>query len=175
MSHASSFRLTVIPSAAAIIASLAGEAGAQPRSASSYAVAPSPFMGRWELDLARMPSTYGPPPKRVIYNFQIIGGGRWRTTIDITAPDDSVRHMAVAYRPDGTMVRGEGDVSEADSAAIMLPTSNVLVMNLARNKVPGSVRVYTVAANGKEMTESAAGIDDRGEPFVRNFHYKRLP
>src|SRR3546814_19635786 len=30
----------------------------------------SPFLGKWELDLARMPDTYGPAPKRVTFAFE---------------------------------------------------------------------------------------------------------
>jgi hypothetical protein len=121
-----------------------------------------------------MPSTYGPPPKRVVYNFEEIGDGKKRLTVDITGQDGSVRHMAVSYRPDGTMAPSEGETSEADSAAIMTPTSHVLVLNLARAQMMGSVRVYIVSANGREMTESAAGLNGQGEPFVRNFYYTRL-
>ncbi len=160
--------------AAAAIASFAGQAPAQPSQTKSRVTALSPFTGRWELDLTRMPSTYGPPPKRVVYDFQDTEGGKARLIVDITAQDDSVRHMAVSYRPDGTTVRSEGETIEADSAAIMTPAPNVLVLNLARAKMPGSVRVYIVSASGNEMTESAAALDARGEPFVRNFHYTRL-
>ncbi|WP_230482047.1 hypothetical protein [Sphingomonas sp. Leaf21] len=155
----------------AAVATIASPTAAQ----TAESPAPSPFLGQWELDLTRMPATYGAPPKRVLYRFRDIGNGQWRTDVDITAPDDSVRHMSVAYRPDGRMARGDGDTSEADSAAILLPAPNVLVMNLARNKMPGSVRVYTIAPDGRTMTEAAANIDDKGEPFVRTFHYRRLP
>lgn len=134
----------------------------------------SPFLGTWELDLSRMPANYGPPPRRVLYTFEDAGNGQWRTTIDITAPDGSVRHMAVRYARDGSASAGEGDPSEADSAAINQPASNVLVMSLAKNKMLGSVRVYAVSADGKEMTESAAAADAGGAPFVRNFHFRRL-
>jgi hypothetical protein len=133
----------------------------------------SPFIGKWELDLTRMPDTYGPPPKRVTYDFVDAGHDQWRTTVEITAPDDSVRRMSVAYKRDGRMVRGEGDNAEADSAAFNSPAPNVLVMNLAKNKQSSGVRVYTVSADGKEMTESAANLDATGAPFVRNFHFKK--
>lgn len=133
------------------------------------------FLGTWELDLSRMPDTYGTPPKRVVYRFEDAGAGQWRTTVDITAPDSSVRHMAVTYRRDGTMVPGEGDTSEADSAAILTPTANVMVMTLAKHKTLGSVRVYTVAADGRSMIESAANVDPTGAPFIRQFHFRRLP
>ena len=134
----------------------------------------SPFLGKWELDLARMPDTYGPPPKRVTYAFEDLGLDQWRTTVEITAPDDSVRRMAVAYKRDGRMVQGQGDIAEADSAAFNSPAPNVLVMSLAKNKTPSGVRVYAVSADGKELTESAANVDAAGAPFVRNFHFKKV-
>jgi hypothetical protein len=134
----------------------------------------SPFFGTWELDLTRMPETYGPPPKHVTYVFEEIGRDQWRTTVEITAPDDSVRQMAVAYKRDGRMVKGQGDNTEADSAAFNSPAPNVLVMSLAKNRNPSGVRVYAISADGKEMTESAANIDAEGAPFVRNFHFKKL-
>jgi len=135
---------------------------------------PSPFIGTWELDLARMPDNYGTPPKRVTFTFKDVGAGQWRTEIDITAPDDSVRHSAIQYRRDGKMAAGEGDTREADSAAFSAPAPNVLVMGLAKDKHLGAVRVYTVSSDGREMTESATNVDDQGAPFVRSFHFKRI-
>lgn len=135
---------------------------------------PSPFFGTWELDLSRMPDSYGPPPKRVTFSFSDAGAGQWRTEIDITAPDDSVRHSAVQYRRDGKMVMGEGDTREADSAAFVSPAPNVLVMGLAKNRSLGAVRTYVISPNGEEMTESAANVDEQGAPFVRNFHFRRI-
>ena len=58
----------------------------------------SAFLGRWELDLTRLPDTYGPPPKRVTYSFEDVGNGQWLTRIDISAPDASVRHVVLRYR-----------------------------------------------------------------------------
>ncbi len=152
---------------------IGGHAAAQSGATQSMPTGPA-FLGQWELDLARMPADYGPPPKRVLYTFEEAGAGYWRTKIDITAPDGSVRHMAVRYKQDGTMATGEGDRSEADSAAFNSPLPGVLVMSLSKNQHLGSVRVYAVSADGKEMTESAANVKDGGSPFVRNFHYKRV-
>ena len=134
----------------------------------------SPFLGEWELDLTRMPETYGPPPKRVIFTFKDLGSGKWAMTVDITAPDGSVRHIAIAYRRDGRAVQGEGDTADGDSAAFQSPAPNVLVMSMAKNGALVGVRVYAVSDDGKEMTESAANVDAQGAPFVRNFHFKRI-
>lgn len=160
--------------ATALALAAGGHAIAQPASSPVTAMEPSPILGEWELDLTRMPDNYGPPPKRVTFTFKDVGAGQWRTEIDITAPDDSVRHMAIQYRRDGKMVAGEGDTSEADSAAVNSPAPNVLVMSLSKNRTLGSVRVYAVSADGKEMTEAAANVDDKGAPFVRTFHFRRI-
>ena len=133
----------------------------------------SPFLGAWELDLARMPATYGPTPKRVVYTFTDADAGQWRTSIDITAPDDSIRHMTVTYRRDGQPGRSEGDLSEGDSAAVSAPAANVLVMSIAKDKALASVRTYTVSADGREMIEAAADVDGAGAPYVRRFVFKR--
>lgn len=143
-------------------------------SAISPAVDQSSFLGEWELDLTRMPDTYGPPPKRVVYTFEDAGADQWRTKIDIAAADGSVRHVAIRYRRDGQMVPGEGDAGAGETAAVNAPAPNVLVMSLANNKILESVRVYAVSDDGREMTESAAAVTAAGAPFVRNFHFKRL-
>ena len=134
----------------------------------------SPFFGKWELDLTRMPDTYGPPPRRVTFTFQDVGSDQWRTTVEITGRDDSVRHIAVQYRRDGRMVVGEGDNSEGDSAAFSSPAPNILVMSQAKEKALSGVRVYSISADGDEMTESAANVDATGAPFVRTFHFRKL-
>lgn len=136
--------------------------------------AQSPFLGTWELDLAKMPVTYGTPPKRVTYRFVDVGQGQWKTLIDITAQDDSVRHMEAQFAHDGTMTGGNGDRSEGDHAAAGSPADNVIVLSLAKDKLLESVRVYAVTKDGKTMTESAADVDDEGVPFVRNFTYHRI-
>ncbi|WP_235537016.1 hypothetical protein [Sphingomonas sp. Root241] len=173
MPYAHSFRTLFLAAAAAALVA-GGPAIAQPGSPSQPVAEQSPFLGEWQLDLTRMPDTYGPPPKRVTFTFKDVGAGQWRTEVDITAPDDSVRHMAAQYRRDGKAVPGEGDTSEADSVAVNAPVPNVLVMSLSKNKVLGSVRVYAISADGREMTESATNVDNTGAPFVRNFHFKRV-
>lgn len=134
----------------------------------------SPFLGKWQLDLTRMPDTYGPPPKSVTFTFRDVGSGQWRTTVEIIGRDGSVRHTEVQYRRDGKMVKGEGDIAEADSAAFNSPALNVLVASLAKDKNPSGVRTWVISPDGSEMTESAAGVDQDGAPFVRKFHFRRI-
>ena len=134
----------------------------------------SPFLGKWLLDLKSMPVTYGTPPKSVTYEFADVGQGKWETRIKIVDQDGSIREVVVSYLRDGQANAGVGYKGEGDSAAVNSPAPNVLVMSLAKDKGLESVRVYAVAANGREMTESAADVDDQGVPFVRNFRYTRI-
>ena len=145
----------------------------------SWAAAPSaaersPFLGEWQLDLTRMPPTYGPPPEKVTFTFKDVGSGQWRTSVEIIARDGSVRHTEVQYRRDGRMAKSEGDTAEADSGAFNSPAPNVLVASLAKNKGLSGVRTWVISPDGSEMTESAAAVDQDGAPFVRNFHFRRI-
>jgi hypothetical protein len=180
MSRFSSPARTLFLCAAAAVSILCGPAAAQPgERATVMRDAPptagqSPFLGDWELDLTRMPDNYGPPPKRVTFAFRDLGSGEWQTTVEITAPDDGVRHMEGRYRRDGRAVRAAGDTAEADSAAFISPAPNVLVMSQAKDARFVGTRVYVVSADGQEMTEAAAGVDGSGAPFVRSFHFRRI-
>lgn len=180
MSYAQMIRRALLFPAAAAALIAYGHAAAQPadqdagRAAASTEAGHSPFFGEWELDLNRMPETYGPPPKRVTFTFEDAGSGMWRTKVAIVAPDDSVRRVAVEYRRDGRAVQGEGDQMDGDSAAVNAPAPNVLVFSMAKDKQPAGVRVYAISADGQEMTESAANVDGSGVPFVRNFHFRRI-
>jgi hypothetical protein len=91
----------------------------------------SPFFGRWELDLGRLPDDYGVPPRRVVYAFEEIRAGQWLMRIDITGQDGTIRRIAVRYGRDGKAVRGSGDASEGDVAAIGAPADDMLVMSIA--------------------------------------------
>ena len=82
-----------------------------------------------------------------------------------------MRDIAVSYARDGQANASSGYAGEGDTAAVNSPAPNVLVMSLARDKQLESVRTYAVSADGREMTESAADVDDNGVPFVRNFRF----
>jgi len=47
-------------------------------------------------------------------------------------------------------------------------------MNLTKKAVRGSVRIYTVSADGKQMIESAANVGEDGSPVMRQFYFKRV-
>jgi len=129
------------------------------------------FAGKWTLDLASMPIPPEARPASVTVAFEPEGADGLRTTYVITAKDRSERRMTSREKLDGIAVPIEGDQIEADSAAFSNPAPGVLVMGLSKDGRPGSVRVYTVASDGRSMTESAANVGDDGKPFIRTFRW----
>ena len=63
----------------------------------------SPFLGRWSVEVAKLPFPPEQRPKSVTMTFSDAGGGKWTGTVDIVAPDGSVVHSASTYALDGTV------------------------------------------------------------------------
>jgi len=155
----------------AIIAILTASASGAPAAAPQPA--PSPFIGLWKLDTGSMTIPADARPASVTAEFADAGAGVWNTTYVITAKDGSARRMTSRERLDGNAVPIGGDQMDADSVAMTSPAPNVLVMGLSKGGNLGSVRVYTVSADGREMIESATVAGADGKPVVRRFRWIR--
>ncbi|WP_343520669.1 hypothetical protein [Sphingomonas sp.] len=150
---------------------LAGTALAAP--ASAPATPASPLFGSWAVDLSRLPMPPEARPKRVTITYGDAGGGKWRTDVEVLGQDGARSHATGTYRPDGTSYAVEGNL-EADTAAVRLPAPNVMVQALAKGGVPGSMRTYTVAADGKTMTETVVFFTPDGKPVMRTNYFNRV-
>ena len=135
--------------------------------------AASPFLGQWKLDTASTAVPDEAGPASVTAEFADAGAGVWNTTYVITAKDGSARRMTSRERLDGKPVAIAGDQTVADSVAMTAPQPGVLVMGLSKGGALKSVRVYTVSADGSEMTESATVVGDDGKPTVLRFRWVR--
>ncbi len=135
--------------------------------------ATSPILGRWTLDTDSMTVPVDARPASVTAEFADAGTGMWNTTYVITAKDGSARRMTSRERLDGRAVPIAGDQTDADSVAMTSPQPGVLVMGLSKSGNLGSVRVYTVSADGSEMIESATVVGADGKPTVRRFRWVR--
>lgn len=82
--------------------------------------------------------------------------------------------MASTYVPDGTPAPIEGDTAEADTSAVKLPAQNVMVLALGKAGSPASTRIYAVAPNGAEMTETAVYFGADGKPIMRTNYFTRI-
>ena len=150
---------------------LAGAPQDAPTAARS--VPASPLLGSWAVDVTRLPIPPEARPKRVTFTFRHAGGGKWRTNVDIIGNDGSESHASSTYTPDGTSVPVEGS-PEADIAAVRLPAPDVMVLALGKGGIPASTRVYTVAADGRNMTETAVYFGEDGKPIMRTNYFTRV-
>ena len=145
-------------------------------SQASFAAPPaaSPFLGRWAVDVAKLPLPPEQRPKSVTMTFSDVGGGKWSTTVDIVGLDGSVSHSVSTYTLDGTPAPLSNNV-EYDHVAITTPLPNVLVMALSKEGTPGTTRIFTIAADGKTDIETHVYQTAEGPLSMKTADWKRLP
>lgn len=133
----------------------------------------SPLIGTWAVDTAKLPMPPEARPKSVTITYSEAGAGRWRTHVEVVLPDGKAVQATSTYVPDGTPVSVEGNL-EADTAATRIPEPGVMVTALALGGVPGSMRTYTVSADGKTMTETVVYFTAEGTPGMRTNLFNRV-
>ena len=144
--------------------------GVPARAGSSAA---SPLLGSWAVDVSRLPMPPAARPKSVTFTFSDAGGGKWTTHVDIVDASGVASHATSTASLDGTPAPIKDSI-EADTVALKLPAPNVLVMDLVKGGIPASTRVYTVAADGKTLTETAAYAGGNGMPMMRTNYFRRV-
>lgn len=115
-------------------------------------VNPSPLVGRWSLDVARIPAEER--PRRVTITFSPASDGKWVTVVEIIGADGASSRAESLARLDGVPVTISGNMGFIDAVSLRQPAPNTLVMTLSKNGAPVSTRVYTAAKDRKSMTET---------------------
>lgn len=133
----------------------------------------SPLIGSWAVDVSRLPTPPEARPKSATITFADAGDGRWMTHVDIVDAAGGESHAVGTAALDGTAAPVQGS-PEADTVALKSPAPNVLIMALAREGVPASTRVYTVAADGKSLIETAVYFGNNGVPIMRAHYFTRV-
>jgi hypothetical protein len=133
----------------------------------------SPLLGSWAVDVSRLPIPPEVRPKSVTITFSDAGGGKWTTHVDIVDASGASSHAVSSAALDGTAAPVKDSI-EADIVAVKLPAPNVLVMDLVKKGIPASTRVYTVAADGKTLIETAASAGGNGLPMMRTHYFTRV-
>lgn len=132
------------------------------QAAVTAAVLPSPLAGRWSLDVARIPEEER--PRAVMIAFTPLADGRWHTVVSVETPDGALRKAESTAELDGVAVPVTGSMAGIDSVSPRQPKAGTLVMTLGREGQRVSTRVYSVAEDGKSMTETivwaAQGMPD---------------
>jgi hypothetical protein len=63
---------------------------------------------------------------------------------------------------------------ESDISATTMPRPEVLIMQLGKNGIPASTRIYSVNADGSTMIETVAYFTADGKPVLRRNHFTRI-
>lgn len=133
----------------------------------------SPLMGTWEVDTSRLKMPPEARPRRVTVAFASAADGRLSTRVDVVGPDGASMYAEGVSPLDGTPSPVQGNL-EADTAATTMPMPTVLILQLSRDHVPGSTRIYTVSPDGASMIETAANFGEDGRPATRVNYFKRV-
>lgn len=123
-----------------------------PDASQSVAPVTSPLAGTWSLDVARIP--VDERPRSVKIAFAVAADGRWTTRVDIVGPDGAVQQARSTAATDGVPAPVSGNMTLIDTVSLRQPAPTTLVMTLGKGGKPVATRVYTVAKDGKSMTET---------------------
>ncbi len=151
--------LIALPLAAA--AGLLATAHAPERAAAPAAMASlkaSPLAGGWSLDVAKIPEAER--PRAVTMAFRQLSDARWSIVVTVVTPDGTEMEAQSTAALDGVAMPVTGSMHGIDSVSLRQPKADTLVMTLGKNGERVSTRVYTVAPDGKSMTETIVWAAD---------------
>ncbi|WP_082745676.1 helix-turn-helix transcriptional regulator [Erythrobacter sp. CCH5-A1] len=159
----------LLPAAALGLALAAGTA-TLPEAAETAeaAAAAAPLAGKWSLDVARLPENERPVSVTITFTPQ--ADGRMHTLVWIANRDGGTIKAESTAAMDGVPVPVGGNFAEIDSVALRQPAPDTLVMTLAKGGERFSTRVYTVAKDGRSMTETIVWANgEMPEPRTTTF------
>lgn len=154
--------LITLPVAALGLAFVSGTATHEPAPtavARTASVAQSPLLGRWTLDVSRVP--VDERPQRVEIEFAAAPDNRIKTRVEIVAPDGTLSQATSLAGLDGEPMPVTGTMAFVDTVSLRQPEANTLVMTLGNKGAPVATRIYTVTADRRTMTETIIWPSDR--------------
>lgn len=142
-------------------------------STASSSDAPSPFIGKWALDLEK--STFHPGPSGMKSQTVIVtaaAGTATRTVIDTVGADGSTYHVEFTSTSDGKSVPTTGD-PDSDSVALTSLNPNTVkevFMKAGKVTATGTLRV---SKSGKTFQGPFHGTNADGSKWNNHFVYVR--
>ncbi len=140
--------------------------------AAETAPAPS-LLGSWAVDTSRLPMAPAARPKSVTIRFSSEGADRLRTQVEVVDPTGAKLEADGVTPLDGSPTAVTSNF-EADLSATTMPTSAVLIMQLAKDGSPTSTRIYALGADGNSMVETVAFFNENGQPVQRKNYFSRI-
>lgn len=142
-----------------------------PDAAQAEPAMPSLLAGTWALDTAQIPEAER--PRSVTIAFAVSTDRRWTTRVDIVGPDGAVQEARSTAATDGVPVPVSGNMTLIDTVSLRQPAPDTLVMTLGKDGKPVATRVYTVARDGRSMTETIVWAA-QAMPGMETTHFNRV-
>lgn len=145
----------------------------QPLAQKAQATAPRavPLVGRWSLDVERIPAEER--PRAVTISFRVSDDQKWTTVVEMVHRDGSTRRAESTAALDGVPVPISGNMGFIDTVSLRQPAPNTLVMTLGKGGTAISTRVYAVAKDRKSMTETIVWAGN-AMPKLETTHFSRI-
>lgn len=129
--------------------------------------------GAWTVDTSRLSMAPAARPKSVTITFADAGAERLKARVEVVDPAGN-RLEAEGVTPlDGAPTPVKSNF-EADVSATTMPRPEVLIMQLGKNGIPASTRIYSVASDGTTMIETVAYFGADGQPVLRKNYFSRV-
>jgi hypothetical protein len=133
----------------------------------------TPLLGAWAVDTSRLPMAPNARPRSVTITFSEAGADRLRTQVEVIDPTGA-RLEADGVTPlDGSPTPVKSNF-EADVSATTMPSAGVLIMQLGKNGIPASTRIYAVGSDSNSMVETVAYFTADGQPVLRKNYFSRV-
>ncbi|MEH0168469.1 hypothetical protein ABT392_05535 [Paucibacter sp. JuS9] len=133
----------------------------------------TPLIGSWSVDTSRLPMAPAARPKSVMITFSESGSEQVKMKVEVVDPAGN-RMEAEGITPlDGTPTPVKSNF-EADISATLMPRPDVLIMQLGKNGIPASTRIYAVQADSASMIETVAYFGADGRPVLRKNYFSRV-
>lgn len=130
------------------------------------------LLGVWTVDTSRLPMAPAARPRSVKITFSDAGADRLKTKVEVVDPAGNHLDAEGVTPLDGAPTQVQSNF-KADVSATTMPRPGVLIMQLGKNGVPASTRIYTVAPDGANMIETVAFFGPEGMPVLRKNFFSR--
>jgi hypothetical protein len=130
------------------------------------------WIGLWRMNLAKSKYESGTLPKTRILNFEPLDGGV-KVSSDLLDDVGSV-HIEFSVKYDGKDVPMRGAMPGSSIAATRVDGSTIETVQKADGKVTVTTR-FVVSPDGKVITATGRGVDQKGVKFTNISVYDKQP
>lgn len=130
------------------------------------------LLGTWSVDVSKLEPANR--PTSVTLQFLEASNDSYLLSVDIVAANGRPVHGgSTIFKPDGTVIAIPNS-PEADVATFSMPNRKTLVMAGSLGGHPSHTRIWTLADDGKSMTETIVGHIDGKTPHIRTATWTRI-